>query len=279
MGAVPDTGAGAPNRPQARSSGRLSSQQRAEFVRQGYLVVGDVLPVSELAALDAEFEDAYRERIADPAVAADDQRRNQIHQLGTDSESSRRLACDPAHPQPGGTPGVARPGVVLGEADLEGPPRAGQRVPLASGRGVLAHLRRQRTAHVDLAAAAEHAPPQRLPARGAGQSPPPRHPTPAALPRAITAPAGSASCPASGSCATRCIARYPPAARCCSPTRSSTPRSATTPAATAGRSSSPTWKPPPAPARTATSPSCADRSRTVRQPAPQGRATTLCRPV
>ncbi|MCY4483554.1 MAG: phytanoyl-CoA dioxygenase family protein [Spirochaetaceae bacterium] len=92
-GVAPDPGTGGPDRP--RWSGRLSSEQQAEFARHGYLVVADVLPVPELAALDAEFEAAYRERIADPAIAADDQRRNQIHRLGTDSESSRRLACDP----------------------------------------------------------------------------------------------------------------------------------------------------------------------------------------
>ena len=92
---VPDTGAGVTTRPRSRSSGRLSAAQRAEFTRQGYLIVPDVLPVAELAALDAEFEAGYRERLADPAIAADDQRRNQVHRLGTDSETSFRLACDP----------------------------------------------------------------------------------------------------------------------------------------------------------------------------------------
>ena len=83
-----------PDAPQARFAGRLSAAQRAEFARQGYLVVPDVLPVAELAALDAEFEAGYRARLADPEIAADEQRRNQVHRLGTDSESSRRLACD-----------------------------------------------------------------------------------------------------------------------------------------------------------------------------------------
>ena len=92
---VPDVATGGASRRHPRSAGRLSAEQRAEFTRQGYLVVPDVLPVAELTALDDEFEAAYRERLADPAVAADDQRRNQIHRLGTDSESSRRLACDP----------------------------------------------------------------------------------------------------------------------------------------------------------------------------------------
>ena len=94
-GRVPGTGTASAIRPKPRSPGRLSAQQQAEFACQGYLVVPDVLPVSELGALDAEFEASYRERIADPAVSADDQLRNQIHRLGTDSESSRRLACDP----------------------------------------------------------------------------------------------------------------------------------------------------------------------------------------
>ena len=94
-GRVPGSGTASAIRPQPRSPGRLSAQQQADFARAGYLVVPDVLPVSELAALDAEFEAGYRERLADPAIAADDQRRNQVHQLGTDSENSRRLACDP----------------------------------------------------------------------------------------------------------------------------------------------------------------------------------------
>ncbi len=90
----PDTTSGVTTRSKSRSSGRLSVHQQAEFARQGYLIVPDVLPVSELAALDAEFEANYRQRLADPQIAADEQRRNQIHQLGTDSASSRTVACD-----------------------------------------------------------------------------------------------------------------------------------------------------------------------------------------
>lgn len=101
---------------QASSAGRLSAEQRAEFVRQGYLIVPDVLPVAELAALDAEFEASYRERLADPTIAADDQRRNQIHRLGTDSESSRKLACDPRLLSL--VEGLVSPGLALFSAKL-----------------------------------------------------------------------------------------------------------------------------------------------------------------
>ena len=91
---VHDAVAVAASRPASHAPQRLSAEQQAEFTRQGYLIVPDVLPVAELAALDAEFEASYQERLADADIAADEQRRNQIHQLGTDSESSRMLACD-----------------------------------------------------------------------------------------------------------------------------------------------------------------------------------------
>ena len=91
---APDTPFGVTTRSESRLSGRLSTQQQAEFAQQGYLIVPDVLPVSELAALDAEFEASYRQRLADPQIAADEQRRNQIHQLGSDSATSRKVACD-----------------------------------------------------------------------------------------------------------------------------------------------------------------------------------------
>lgn len=74
---------------------RLTGRQRAAFARDGYLMVPAALPREELAVLDAEFEHAYRARLADPAIAADEQRRNQIHRLGTDSPRSRDLAADP----------------------------------------------------------------------------------------------------------------------------------------------------------------------------------------
>ena len=74
---------------------RLTDEQRAAFARDGYLFVHDALPRAELAALDAAFEQQYRERLADPEIAADEQRRNQVHRLGTDSEGSRELAADP----------------------------------------------------------------------------------------------------------------------------------------------------------------------------------------
>ena len=61
-----DTGTGVTIRPKSRSPRRLSAAQQAEFARQGYLIVPDVLPVSELAALDAEFEASYQQRLADP---------------------------------------------------------------------------------------------------------------------------------------------------------------------------------------------------------------------
>ena len=89
-----DTGTGVTIRPKSRSPRRLSAAQQAEFARQGYVIVPDVLPVSELAALDAEFEASYQERLAIPEIAASEERRNQMHKLGTDSESSRTLACD-----------------------------------------------------------------------------------------------------------------------------------------------------------------------------------------
>ena len=74
---------------------RLTEQQRSAFARDGYLLVHDALPRAELAVLDAEFERQYHERLADPDIAADEQRRNQIHRLGTDSDRSRELASDP----------------------------------------------------------------------------------------------------------------------------------------------------------------------------------------
>ena len=74
---------------------RLTEQQQERFAGDGYLIVPEALPREELAALDAEFEQRYRERLADPAIAADEQRRNQLHRLGTDSQSSRELAADP----------------------------------------------------------------------------------------------------------------------------------------------------------------------------------------
>lgn len=73
---------------------RLSGEQRAAFARDGYLVVPEALPRAESAALDAEFEQRYLERMADPEIAADEQRRNQIHRLGTDSPRSLELASD-----------------------------------------------------------------------------------------------------------------------------------------------------------------------------------------
>lgn len=74
---------------------RLTGEQRAAFARDGYLIVPAALPRAELAVLDAEFERRYRERLADPEIAADEQRRNQIHGLGSDSPRSRELAADP----------------------------------------------------------------------------------------------------------------------------------------------------------------------------------------
>ena len=151
------------------------------FARDGYLLVPDALPRAELAALDAEFERQYRERLADPEIAADEQRRNQVHRLGTDSERSRELAADRRILSL--VEDLVYPGIALFSAKLisKGPHEPRNVCHWHQDEASWHMLRRLRAAHVDLAAAAGHLSRQRLPARGARQPPAPHRPAPAAF--------------------------------------------------------------------------------------------------
>ena len=142
-------------------SGRLSTQQQAEFAQQGYLIVPDVLPVSELAALDAEFEASYRQRLADPQIAADEQRRNQIHQLGSDSATSRKVACDERILRL--VQDLVYPGIALFSAKLISKgPHEPHNVCHWHQDEAYWHPRRQHAPHVDLVGAAPRESPDGL---------------------------------------------------------------------------------------------------------------------
>ena len=73
----------------------LTQDQQQEFQREGYLIVHDILTQQEIGELDAEMEERYQKRLADPDIATSQERRSNIHKLGTDSERSRNLAHDP----------------------------------------------------------------------------------------------------------------------------------------------------------------------------------------
>ena len=74
---------------------RLTENELSTFWRQGYLILHHVLPLAELQDLNNELEIRYQRRLKDPEIAQDEQKRNQIHGLGANSERSRRLAEDP----------------------------------------------------------------------------------------------------------------------------------------------------------------------------------------
>ena len=74
---------------------RLTENELSTFRRQGYLILHHVLPLAELQDLNNELEIRYQRRLKDPEIAQDEQKRNQIHGLGADSERSRQLASDP----------------------------------------------------------------------------------------------------------------------------------------------------------------------------------------
>ena len=73
----------------------LTDDEKYAFRDDGFLILHNVLPLAELEALNDEMEARYQERLKDPEIAAHEEKRNQIHGLGADSERSRRLARDP----------------------------------------------------------------------------------------------------------------------------------------------------------------------------------------
>lgn len=79
---------------QTGSTCTLTDAEIDTFQQDGYLVLHDVLPISELAALNDELEERYQERLKDPEIASNEEKRNQIHGLGSDSERSQQLARD-----------------------------------------------------------------------------------------------------------------------------------------------------------------------------------------
>ena len=74
---------------------RLTENELSTFRHQGYLILHHVLPLAELQNLNDELEIRYKRRLKDSEIAQDEQKRNQIHGLGADSERSRQLASDP----------------------------------------------------------------------------------------------------------------------------------------------------------------------------------------
>ena len=191
-----DTGTGVTLRPKSRSPRRLSAAQQAEFARQGYVIVPDVLFRNWLRS----FEASYRNRLPSPRLQREE-RRNQTasrHRLRARWRAERILSLveDLIFPVPG---------PVL---DVSKGPREPHNVCRHQDEAYW-HIHGASTRRIDLAAAAGHPPPQRLPARRTGQPPAAHHSPPAALlARPWRLPA-AASCPASGSCATRCTARSP----------------------------------------------------------------------
>ncbi|MEM7031853.1 MAG: phytanoyl-CoA dioxygenase family protein [Chloroflexota bacterium] len=74
---------------------RLTTPEIQSFRRNGYLILHNVLPLAELATLNTEMEARYQARLKDPEIALNEEKRNQIHGLGVDSERSQNLARDP----------------------------------------------------------------------------------------------------------------------------------------------------------------------------------------
>lgn len=74
---------------------KLTNAEIYDFQNEGYLILHDLLPVGELSELNEELETRYQKRLQDPEIAGNEEKRNQIHGLGSDSERSQRLARDP----------------------------------------------------------------------------------------------------------------------------------------------------------------------------------------
>ena len=74
---------------------RLTENELLTFRHKGYLIIPHVLPLTEVQQLNYELEIRYQKRLKNPEIAHDEQKRNQIHGLGANSERSRRLAEDP----------------------------------------------------------------------------------------------------------------------------------------------------------------------------------------
>ena len=83
------------NRRESSLPPRLTENELLTFQHQGYLILPHILPLAELQELNDELEIRYQERLKNPEIAQDEQKRNQIHGPGADSERSRRLAADP----------------------------------------------------------------------------------------------------------------------------------------------------------------------------------------
>jgi len=76
------------------SARTLTNKEKYTFENDGYVILHDVLPITELEALNREMEIQYRERLNDPEISSNEEKRNQIHSLGSDSERSQNLARD-----------------------------------------------------------------------------------------------------------------------------------------------------------------------------------------
>lgn len=74
---------------------QINDKRRQQFDCDGYLVVPGLLDPAELSDLNEELHQRYLEGLKDPAIADDEQRRNQAHGLGASSERSKTLAGDP----------------------------------------------------------------------------------------------------------------------------------------------------------------------------------------
>ena len=61
---------------------RLTENELLTFQHQGYLILHHILPLVELQDLNDELEIRYQERLKNPEIAQDEQKRNQIHGLG-----------------------------------------------------------------------------------------------------------------------------------------------------------------------------------------------------
>ena len=95
---------------------KLTHEQLNSYEENGYVLVNDILPLEELSRLNSIMESLYQKRLQDPNLAHDEQQRNQIHRLGTDSEYSKSLA---RHPNILSTvEDIVKPGIALFSAKL-----------------------------------------------------------------------------------------------------------------------------------------------------------------
>jgi phytanoyl-CoA hydroxylase len=87
---VATTARPAPRSPTGARAVRLKPEQRAQYGRDGYTVLHEVLPAAELAALDAELD----RLITTPGNEAGPRRQGWIYDVARKSELTRRLAED-----------------------------------------------------------------------------------------------------------------------------------------------------------------------------------------